>query len=126
MFRERRQNHRAIRGQKIEDDMTDKNRKADFIKTPEGGAPRYFYKKPAEKKGIEGNQYERMSKVPMVFEIKLPVEETQNKIGVGEKTHGEACHRSPFSNFFITDGFCNNGAGKRMSNRVHLCENVNL
>jgi len=60
-----------------------------------------------------------MSKIPMIFEIKLPVEETQNKIGVGKETHGKPGNRSPFSNFFITDGLCDDSAGKRMSNRVH-------
>ena len=57
MLREGRQDHRAIRGQQIEDDMTDQDRKADFIIIPEGVSLRYFYKEPTEKNGVEGNQY---------------------------------------------------------------------
>ena len=56
MFKERRKDHRPIRGQEIEDDVTDQNQKADFIKTPKGGALRYSYKEPTEKKGVKGGQ----------------------------------------------------------------------
>jgi hypothetical protein len=34
---ERRENHRPIRGEKIEDDVTNQDRKTDLIKTPEAG-----------------------------------------------------------------------------------------
>jgi len=56
MLKKRGENHGAIRGQKIEDDMADQNRKADFIKTPKVVAFRYFYKEPTEKKGVKGDQ----------------------------------------------------------------------
>jgi hypothetical protein len=36
---EGRENHRPIRGEKIEDDVTDENRETDLIKTPEIGPP---------------------------------------------------------------------------------------
>jgi len=67
-----------------------------------------------------------MSKVTMIFEIKLPVEETKNKIRVREKSHGKTCDGPPISNFFITDSLGNDPAGKHMSNSVHRYKNVNL
>ena len=106
--------------------MADQDGKADFKITPEVLALRYLYKEPAKKKGIKRDQQERMSKVPMIFEIKLTVDEAQNKIRVREKSHREPCNRSPFSNFLITNGFCNDSAGQRMSDRVHLNRNINL
>ena len=60
-----------------------------------------------------------MSKVTMIFKIRLQVEKTKNKIRVREKSHGETCDRSPISNFFITNGFRNDGTSKRMGNGIH-------
>jgi len=60
-----------------------------------------------------------MSKVTMIFEIKLTVEEAQNKIRVREKSHGETCNCPPFSNFLIIDSLGNDPAGKHMSNCIH-------
>jgi hypothetical protein len=37
----------------------------------------------------------------MIFEIKLPVEEAQNKVRVREESHGETCDRPPISDFLI-------------------------
>ena len=67
-----------------------------------------------------------MSKVPMILEIKLSVEEAQNKVRVREESHGETCDRSPISDFLIINGFCNDGASKHMSHRIHIYENGNL
>lgn len=66
-----------------------------------------------------------MSKVPMIFEIKLPVDEAQNKIRVREKSYSEACDRSPIPNFLIINGFRNDSANKRVSDGIH-CFNINL
>jgi len=62
----------------------------------------------------------------MIFEIKLPVEEAQNKVRVREESHGETCDRPPISDFLIINGFCNDGASKHMGHRVHIYENGNL
>jgi len=61
-----------------------------------------------------------MSKVPMIFEIKLPVDEAQNKIRIREKSYSEACDRSPLSNFLIINGFRNDSASQSVSNGIHL------
>jgi len=53
-----------------------------------------------------------MSKVPMIFKIKLTVEETKNKIRVREKSHGKPCNRPPISIFSIIDSLGNDPAGK--------------
>ena len=55
----------------------------------------------------------------MIFEIKSPVEETKNKIRVREKSHGKTCDGPPISDFLIMNGFCNDGASKRMGNGIH-------
>ncbi len=56
MFKEGGENHRPIRGEKIEQDETDKDRKTYFIKAPEVRTPWNFDKDPAEEKSIEGDQ----------------------------------------------------------------------
>ena len=60
-----------------------------------------------------------MSKIPMVFEIELSVEEAKDKIGIREKPHRKACNRSPVANLLIVDSFCNDYACQRMSNTIH-------
>jgi len=61
-----------------------------------------------------------MRKVTMIFEIKLSVEETKDKIRVRKNSHGKTCDDSPIANFLIVYGFCDDSAGKRMSDRVHV------
>lgn len=119
IFKERRKDHRAVRGKKIEDHVTDQSKETDFVKAPEVSAFRYSYKEPTEEKSIKRNQQQGMGKIPMVFEIKLAFEETKNKIGVGEESHSQTCNRSPISNLFITDSFGNDRTCKRMSQAVH-------
>ena len=61
-----------------------------------------------------------MSKVPMIFEIKLMVEKPQNKISIREKSHGKAGNRSPISNFSIINCFRNDCASEHMSDGIHV------
>jgi hypothetical protein len=60
-----------------------------------------------------------MGKVPMIFEIKLAVEEAENKIGVWEESHGQTGNRSPISNFLLINRPGNDGTGESMGNTVH-------
>jgi hypothetical protein len=104
-------NHGPIRGKKIKEDVADKNRKADLIKAPEVRSFRNLHKNPAEEKGIKRNQQQGMGKVAVILKIKLPVKEAQNKVGVGEKTHGQACNGPPGSDLLIGNGLCNDRTG---------------
>jgi len=99
--------------------MADQNRETDLIKTPEVATPRYFCKEPTEKKCIKGNQQKGMSKVAMIFEIKLTVEEAKDKIGVRKESHGQTGNSPPIPNFFIIYCPGDDCAGERMSNAVH-------
>ncbi len=60
-----------------------------------------------------------MCKIPVIFKIKLTVEEAKDKIGVGEESHRQTCNRPPTANFFVIDGLSNNRASKRMSDAIH-------
>lgn len=99
--------------------MADQDWKADFIITPKVVAFRYLDKEPTEEEGIKGDQQNRVGEVPMIFEIKLPVDEAQDKIGVWEKSHGEPGKGPPISNFFITDSLGHHPAGQHMCDRIH-------
>jgi hypothetical protein len=48
VFKERRKNHRAIRGEKIQQNVTNQNKKTNLIKTPEVITPRYFGEDPTK------------------------------------------------------------------------------
>lgn len=111
MLKKRRKDHRTIGGKKIEDDVADQNRETDFIITPEVVSSGYFYKEPTEEKRVKGDQQQRMSKIPMIFEIKMTIEETKNEINVRKKSCDHTCDRSPIPNFFIIDGPGNDCAG---------------
>jgi hypothetical protein len=119
MFRERRKDHRSIGREKIKDDMAHQNRKADLIKAPEVRSFRNLYKNPAEEKSIKRNEQQGVGKVPVILEIKLPVKEAQNKIGVGEKTHGQACDGPPVPDLLVANGLCNDRAGQSMRKGIH-------
>ena len=119
VFKERRKNHRAIRSEQIQQNVTNQNKKTDLIKTPEVIAPRYFGEDPTEEQRIKGNQEERMSKVSMIFKIKVTVEKAKNEIGVRKKSRNQTGDRAPIPNFFIINRFGNHRTCKRMSNTVH-------
>jgi hypothetical protein len=99
--------------------VADKNRKADLVIAPEVRAFRDLYKNPAEEKSIKRNEQQGMGKVPMILEIKLPVKEAQNKVGVREKPHGQACEGSPVSDLLIVNGLCNHRSGQGMGKGIH-------
>jgi len=60
-----------------------------------------------------------MGKVPVILEVKLPVKEAQNKIGVGEKTHGQACDGPPVPDLLVANGLCNDRTGQGMRKGIH-------
>ena len=60
-----------------------------------------------------------MSKVPMIFEIKLTVEEAKDKIGVRKESRGQTGNRPPIPNFFIIYSPGDGCTGERMSDAVH-------
>jgi hypothetical protein len=99
--------------------MTGQDRQADSVKTPKMGPFGYLHKEPTEKERVEGNQYERMGEISVVFDIELTVEKTEHKIGVRKGPHGQTGDRSPVPNFFVMDGLRYNRTGKSMGNTVH-------
>jgi hypothetical protein len=119
VIKERGKNHRSIGGKKIEEDVADKNRKADLVIAPEVRAFRDLYKNPAEEKSIKRNEEQRMGKIPVILEVKLPVKEAQNKVGVREKPHGQACDGPPVSDLLIVNGLCNDRSGQGMGKGIH-------
>jgi hypothetical protein len=119
MFKERRKDHRAIRGEKIEQNVTNQNRQTDLIKTPEMISLRYLGENPAEEESIERDKYQRMSEVTMIFKIKLTVEKPKDEISVWKKSRSQTRDRSPIPEFFIIDRPGNHCTCKRMGNTVH-------
>jgi len=73
VIRERRKDHRSIRSEKVEKHMADKNKKTNFVITPEMRPPCDFSKKPTEKERIKWEKEERMGEVSMVLKIELTV-----------------------------------------------------
>ena len=60
-----------------------------------------------------------MREGPVVFQMRLPVEETENEVSVREDSHGQTRNRSPLSHLFIMYGLGYDGARYRMSYTVH-------
>ena len=60
-----------------------------------------------------------MSKVSMIFKIKLTIEKAKNEISVWKKSCDQTRDRSPIPHFFIINGSSNDGPCKRMGNTVH-------
>ncbi len=61
-----------------------------------------------------------MGKIPVVFKIKLTIEKTKDKIGIGEESHRQTRNRPPVSNLFIVDSLRNNRTRKGMSDAIHI------
>jgi hypothetical protein len=100
--------------------MADQNEEADFVETPEVGALRYLDEDPTEEESVEGDQNERMGKVPVILEIELAVEKAEHEIAVRKCPHSQACNCSPIPNFFIIDRSGNDGPSEGMSDGVHF------
>ena len=60
-----------------------------------------------------------MSKVSMIFKIKLTVEEAKNEICVRKKSCDQTGDHPPVPHFFIINGPGNDGTCKRMGDTVH-------
>jgi len=84
--------------------MADENQKAYFVISPEMRPPCDFGKKPAEKKGINGDEDQRMSKVPVILEIELAVDQAEDKIGVRKESCGDPGNGSPRLDLFVLEG----------------------
>jgi hypothetical protein len=119
MFKERRKDHRAIGGEKIEQDVTNQNREADLIKAPKMISLRYLDENPAEEESVERNKYQRMSKVPVMLEVELTIEKAKDEIGVRKESCDQTRNRPPIPDFFIIDRPGNHSTCKRMGNTVH-------
>jgi hypothetical protein len=60
-----------------------------------------------------------MSKIPVIFKIELAVKESQDKIGIGEKTHRQTRNRPPIPDLLIVYSLRNNHACQSMGNTIH-------
>ncbi len=100
--------------------MTDQNRETDFVETPKVGALRYLDEDPTEKESVEGDQNQRMGKVPVILEIELAVEKAKDEIAVREGPHGQTRDCSPIANLLIIDRSGNHRPCERVSNGVHF------
>jgi len=100
--------------------MADKNQKADFEITPEMGPPRDFRKKPTKKERIKREKEQGMGEVPMVLEVKLTVNEAEDKIRIGKKSGRQTCHRSPGLNLLVFYCLANNCPCERMGKTIHF------
>ena len=60
-----------------------------------------------------------MGEFAVVLEIKMTVEETENKVGIWKGPHRKAGDRSPVPYFFVIYSFGNNRASDCMSEAIH-------
>jgi len=60
-----------------------------------------------------------MSKIPVIFKIKLTVEEAKDKIGIWKESHRKPRNRPPSSNLLIAYRFSNNRTCQRMGDAIH-------
>ena len=60
-----------------------------------------------------------MCKIPVIFNIKLAVDEAKDKIGIREESHRQTGNRPPIPDLLIVDGLSNDRACKGMSNAIH-------
>jgi hypothetical protein len=119
MIGERGKDHRSIRGEEVEKHMADEDQKTDFVITPEMRSPCDFSKKPTEKERIKWEKEERVGEVPMVLEIELRVNETEDKVHVGKEPRHQARCRSPGLNFLVLYRFANDCPCERMRQTIH-------
>ncbi len=79
--------------------MACQNKETDLIETPKLTTFRQFDKDPTEEKRIKREQDQRMCEGPVVFQMRLPAEEAENKIGVREDSHGHTAIVPHFPTF---------------------------
>jgi hypothetical protein len=99
--------------------VADKDKKTDCVEIPKVRSLRYFYKEPTEEKGIKGTEQQGVSKVAVVLEIELAVEEAKNKIGIGKESRGQAGNHSPLAYLFVVDRLGNHSPCQNMGKSVH-------
>ena len=100
--------------------MADENQKTNFVITPEMRPPCDFSKKPTEKERIKWEKEERMGEVPMVLEIELTVNQTEDKVHVGKESRRQARYRSPGLNFLVLYRLANDCSCERMGETIHM------